>query len=542
MAVYNAGDLYTDVISGFSRLPASNEIVRSRMALWFLLTPLVFGQGLSGPHSVRGIVRNAVSGAPVRNARVTLDGIPDGSDTDLPSITMLSGVGGEFHFDRLPPGRYRCRALKPEFQPEHWPPEEFAVPGPSAAGLVLNLKPYGNIQGTVSNQFDEPLGNVLLVLYAATFSDGEQTVREVIRFWTDQNGHFVVTRLLPDKYYLKLTGRHGGTETHFGPEKPRYAPWESFPPLYFGGARDRASATPIEISWGSLAEANVRVDLQPAFRIRGRLAGSLPSKPVQFKLLQGPEPGEPQRAALDGATGEFEIFDVLPGKYTLRATAEKSRGEVPVTVGSADVPDVAISLAPGVTVTGSVAALPGEERRDGGCTVSLRDRDSDLDGIPQPGGQFTIPDVFPGEYRVAAHCFNAYPVSVSMGTTDLLANPVITISKVAPPPIDIVVRQGGSLRATLAAPFSSGSAVLLVPSFPSPTGPVLMPANPAVPSGASSGAILTGLPPGEYTAYGSASSEVEFRNPAFLRSLTGGTPVRIEEGRRAEIVIRKVSQ
>ena len=541
--------------------------MRSR-TLSCLLASSAFGQALTGPYSVQGTVRNTVSGEPVRNAQVVLERVPSADLPTNPTVqefgapqtkSTISGVGGEFHFDNLPAGRYNCLARRPDFMQEDGSPQNpgtFVVPRAPGDGLVqLKLTPYGAIQGSVVNQFGEPLEYVLVIVRAISTWDGERITSEVARPRTNHRGQFLVTRVLPGRYSVKVVGRDGGTETHVGPEKMHYAPWESFAPTYSGGAPDGASAAPIEVAAGSLVQTDFRVDLQRAFRIRGKLAGYRPPESVKFELLQGNEPGEPQRAVLDGVTGEFEILDVLPGAYTLRATQDKTRGEVAVTVAGGDLVDIPISLAPGVTVSGSthfVAARGASAMSGGGqlraaCSVFLREhrrRDAEFAGLPRDTGQFTIEDVFPGEYRVSIRCDGGYALSASFGNIDLLTNPVITLSKDATPPIEIICQPGGGfLKARFAGEAPLGHAFLLVPSFPSFTGPILIgPTVGALPR-LPGGVMFSGLAPGEYSVYGlSKSEDADFRDPAFLQSLSGGTTVRIEDGKTTEVAIGKVSK
>lgn len=539
-----------------------------RVTLCFLLASSAFGQTLTVPYSVKGTVRNTVSGEPVRNAQVVLERIPGADLRTDPAAqefgtpqtkSTMSGAGGEFHFDNLAAGHYSCLARRPDFMTENGSPQNpgtIVVPRPSGDGLVqLKLTPYGAIQGTVVNQFGEPLEYVLVIVRSISTWDGERITSEVARPRTNNLGHFLVTRILPGTYYVKVVGRDGGTETRVGPEKMHYAPWESFAPAYFGGAPERASAAPIEVAAGSLVQTDFRVDLQRAFRIRGKLEGYRPPDSVRFELLHGNEPGEPQRAVLDGVTGEFEILDVLPGAYTLRATQDKTRGEVALTVAGVDLGGISIALAPGVTINGSThfVAAPGASAVSGGgqfraaCSVDLREhrrRDSEFVGIPEATGQFTMPDVFPGEYRVSIQCNGGYALSASFGNIDLLTNPIITITKDATRPIEIACQPGGGLlKARFAGETPSGRAVLLVPSFPSFAGPVLIgPISATLPK-LPGDVMFSGLAPGEYSVYGlSKSEDLDYHSAAFLQSLSGGTTVRIEDGKTTEVAIEKISK
>jgi hypothetical protein len=539
------------------------------MTLFFLVASSALGQALTGAYSVRGTVRNAVTGQAVRNAVVVLERVPDAKLPTEPVVensgmperkAAISGPGGEFHFDGLRAGQYHYLARRPDFMAEHESPQKpgvFVVPrSPSDGPIQLSLTPYGAIQGNVVNQFGEPVESALVIVLSAGIRDGERTTSQVARLQTYHRGHFQATQLPPGRYYVKVAGRDGGTETHLGPEKVHYAPWESFTPAYFGGAPDRASATPIEVAAGALVQADFRVNFERAFRIRGKIKDYRPSEPVSFELLRGNEPGEPQRGVLDRVTGEFEILDVLPGAYTLRATQAETRDEVAVTVAGEDVVDISVALAPGVTVSGSThfvstsspgaSAVPDDVQFLATCRVGLREHghpDSERGAIPNGPSQFTIPDVFPGEYRVLINCYGGYAVSASFDGVDVLTNPIISISKGATPRIEISCQLGGgSLKARFAAEIPSEAAVLLAPSFPTFTGPVLSPVSVLGPTFPRQ-AIFGGLAPGEYSVYGLLNSEeVEFRNPAVLQSLTGGKTVRIEDGKTTEVVIQKVSK
>jgi hypothetical protein len=535
-----------------------------KVTLCFLLASSAFGQSQTGPYSVRGTVRNTVSGEAVRNALVTLDPLasPDFPATPAQEVApprtkaAISGPGGEFYFDGLPAGHYLCSARKPDFMPEDRSPlnsGDIVLPRTAADGPIqLNLTPYGAIQGRVVNQYGEPVEYVLLVVLSVHASDGEQVTNEVVRLRTNQRGEFLVTRVLPGKYYVKVVGRDGGTETLAGIEKADYAAWESFAPSYFGGARELGSATPIEVAPGSIPRADFRVELQPAFRIRGKLEGFTASAPVTFELLQGDEPAEPQRAIVKGATGDFEILDVLPGTYTLRATQDKKRGELAVSVAGADVREISIALEPGMTVSGTThlvgasappAAAMSGVRPMSPCTARLRDRrrlDEEVVGQLPITGRFQ--EVFPGEYQVVIRCDGGYPLTGTFGNLNLLANSVITISKGAASTIEITFQAGGgSLKARFAGEKPLEGAFLLVPSFPTLTGPILTPAKPLGVPIFDGPAIFIGLAPGLYSVYGfSTVKDVEFRNTNFLQSLSGGTAVRIEEGKAAEVVIERV--
>ena len=533
-------------------------------ALGLLLVLSAFGQAQKGAYSLNGIVRNSVTGEPVRSALVVLEAAPSrnqarsairGGAEKPQTKAALSGPGGEFHFEGLSEGQYSFVAQKPGFMGDEnpWKSGMLVIPQPQAdAALRVNLTPLGTIEGKVVNQYDEPLENVVLTVYSLAIIDGEKSAFKVGTVWTDDRGQFLLTQVMPGKYCVKAEGMRGGTETHFGTYAMRYAPWESFSPIYFGGATDIASAALIPVAAGTRARADFRLDMQPSFRIRGKVEGYTASETVSFELLQGGDRTEPSRALLDVTTGKFEILDVPPGTYKLRAAQEKMRGEVMVNIGSADFNDVSITLLPAATIKGSSRSVLGPvtgPQNFGFCEVILNEpwyAYSFHTPSPRADDEIVIEDMFPGEYQVRLSCNGAYPQSATLGGVDLLTNRTITISPgVSMLPIVIEYRPGGgTLKVKFGDQVPEHVAVLLVPAFPASNGPMLQSTTRSVAGQAGEDMIpFSNLAPGEYSVYGLAPSEdAEFRNPKFLRALSGAARVHIEDGKTAEVTITSISK
>ncbi|HEY3743351.1 MAG TPA: carboxypeptidase-like regulatory domain-containing protein [Bryobacteraceae bacterium] len=458
--------------------------------------------------------------------------------------SMLSGPNGEFHFNNLPAGRYLCDAQKFDFDSQPASIADFELPqSPPERAINLALIPYGVIRGTVVNQFGEPLEYVLVVVETAAASP-----RQIGRLRTDHLGRFSLTRVPPDQYFVKVAGRDGGTETAMGIEKDPYRTWDSFAPAYLDGSHERTSAQPIEVNEGSVVQANFQVELQPAFRVRGKLEGFRQGEPVVFQLLQGNERAEPQRAVVDGVTGDFQLVEVLAGTHTLRATQGRTRGETPLTVGEANTTVSSIALTPGVTINGtkSVIGFPTESLKEEGaprCEIALhesRRREADPGSGPPMPDEFIFQDVFPGEYRAELWCTRGYPISATFGGVDLMANPIITVTSGPQPPIAVTTqRGGGTLKARVTGEADSeGAMLMLVPSFPTLQEPFLKSLSERV-----AGIVLfEDLAPGEYRLYAMTMPE----NPAYWngypQSLSGGLAIQIEDGKTNEVTVERISQ
>ena len=328
---------------------------------------------------------------------------------------------------------------------------------------------------------------------------------------------------------------------------------------------------PIQVNLAPLGMAENIVgnkpDEQPhsVFRISGKVQGHIAPEAVTFELLRGADQIRPDGGGqFYPLTGEFEVAGVAPGEYRLRVAQGKMRGEAKVNIASTDVSGVSISLMSPSTVRGvmrSVGGRAGAIRYPNPCNVNLSKEWPPKPGavhVPnwQPNGQFTLDDVFPGEYQVHFLCFGAYVQSASFGAGDLVRNPVVIIAADAPlPSLEIdYTPGGGALQATFKDPAVPFEAVLLVPDFPAANGPELQRVQRL--SAANSPEVqqvarllggptqdqdmfqFSNLTPGDYTIYTFPKFEnVELRNPAFLRALSGGIRARIEDGEIAQLTI-----
>jgi hypothetical protein len=572
-----------------------------RRAIAFLFSfPLVAQQ--TGDYSMSGIVSNAETGEPVKYALVTLMSVPKFEPENRPANQVVprqmhtqTDGAGQFQFHGLAKGSYTLGAQKPGFNPAFKPSGQLQLDGQiqvdgSVSGVQIQLSPLGVIEGKVVDQNDEPLRGVNIIALQVTINDGDRETNRSRAVTTDDRGMFRLWNLAPGKYYLKAAGKSGGTQHYVGDGMPYYSSWESFTPVYFGGGGTLESATAIEIGPGSKGAVDFHLNFEPAFRVRGTLDGA-PSGTVTFELLQSAEDVSASRTSLNSTTGRFEIQDVTPGTYTLRVTQEgKMRGEARVTVKDGDVNGISISLAPAATVravTRVIGAplmmkqMPGFDRMlaeaqkqveatraagantgdvdlkqlmdeanqaiEPNCIVALHGQGRNpMSGVvPRPrNGQtpdeHVIGDFLPGDYRVRVQCTNGYPISVLAGGVDLLANPTLTIAPGSPvPTIEVQVKPGGgTLHGELAvkpAPESAG--ILLVPASGRASGPVMVPliGDPA------SDFERPFLAPGDYTAYGFSNwQQIEFRNPAFLETLSGGISVHIEDGKEQQVTITRL--
>jgi hypothetical protein len=530
---------------------------------------------------IGGAVVNSVTGEPVRNALVTLLGVPSMDDIGAgranfdpadapPRKTTFTGPAGEFEFIGVGKGSYQLSAQKPGFNPafgdpENRPPriEELAS---SVSGVQIKLAPMGAIEGKVVDQYGDPIPHGNIAVITVMVLDGYQSTSVSRTATTDDRGIFRVANLPAGKYYVKATGKTGGTYMYVGENATRADTWESFAPAYFGGGAELISVTPFVIGAGTEARADLSLKLEPAFKIRGALENFTAHETVAFTLIQGEEEVSASRSTLNGTNGKFEIDDVIAGNYLLRAQqGSKTRGELPVSVSGGDVNDVPVTLSPPVAVQvsermiGELPKMPPDpdgDREDSGpagCTVNLhssrgRENVIGLRGFVaqrQTNGEMNIPAVFAGRYRIQVVCSGGYPLSIQSGGTDLFANPQITIQPgVAPAPIEINLKLGGgTIEGKLELdPFPPQAGVLLVPKFSASTGPRMTPVG-AFPGAGDQHFEFENLAPGDYMVYALSNTHgLEFRDPTFLQALTNGVGVKVEDGKTSKIELSSVAK
>ena len=475
---------------------------------------------------VGGIVLNAVTGAPLSRAAVI-----------IPESAALTDAGGAFRFCRLPAGSYYVSAEKPRFAEAY----TRVVIGPSREDVVLRLQPLSAIAGKVVDANGEPVEHATIQLISSVVTEGRRHVRLESTVPTDDRGQYRLAGFLPGRYYVRAAGWEGST--------PHPDAHETFAPVYYGGAADISSAAPVTIERGRDLRADFSVDLRPGYRIGGAIAGFSPLLPGKIELLAAG--GEPSGApvALDAATGRFQIDDVAPGRYILRATQgedrSRRRGEVALEV-TRNTNGVVVALTGSVVLRGVVRMAASEAAPPPpNCMIRLSPadvwiwEDAALEAATEPSGGFEIEGVLAGRYRLRMDCPNGYLSAVRMGEADLLANNELSIPPgTAPPPIEAVLASnGGTVDVTATHDGEPGPAwVLLLPASGNELHTRLAQLNAKL--------TLSGLAPGDYLAYAWTGSPeaFEYASPDVREAWAGrAVSVRVGEGDRQSVALRIAS-
>jgi Carboxypeptidase regulatory-like domain len=512
---------------------------------------------------ISGTVTNSQTGQPVKQALVVTTAPTPSKPASNSAVRVakprirsqqiptLSDGAGNFSLTGLGAGTYSLTVQKNGYTLDPGTVQEAVEVGPSRDAVALRLLPLGKIAGRVTDSEGDPVPGVSVRAVRVLLQDGRRSFEEQRPGTTDDRGQYRLWNLESGEYYIAAAGRSGGTLTYVGPLSSGGV-HEGFAPVYYPAASDRASATPIALAPGQEFAADLKVAMQPAFRVRGTLRNVSVREPVKVELLRGAGETGANRVLVNGATGRFEANDVVPGTYLLRASQgegeTETRGERHVQVGRADVDGLVVELVAGVTVTGVVRSGQVDVRRGRTfpprCDVILfpaeteGNSDSALIGSSDEDGKFTIDGVHTGHYRVHVQAFGGYVASLVSGTTDLSKGAELVIGPGTPPePLEVVLRSdGGSIAGTIdeSAKLANGAWVVLAPAV----------------GGEAESAIVSlgkfefqGLAPGDYQVYLFKDMEnIEYRNPEVLRGLRGGESVHVTAGGQTTVTLKTVAQ
>jgi hypothetical protein len=358
-----------------------------------------------GTARIVGRVTDAVSGKPVRHARlllVPLDGVPltNWKRTD---------AQGRFEYTQLRARRYRLTASA-----EGLIQMEYGQKRPGESGIAIQVRddeeftanvalPRGSaIEGLLFDEFGDPAPGISVRVGRKQFAAGRQRIVPAEgpgqRAVTDDRGRYRISRLDPGEYYVMALSGVYVSEMAAG----------GFAPTYYPSVTDPLAATPISVSFG--ADANATFALNPArtLTVAGRMVGP-DGAPVNGRgaimLFTRDSLKRPEFHVARGgveADGTFLLRNVPEGSYTLQGfgappadyKGPMNLGAMPfgwtaVTVGDADVDNVVLKVTNGATLRGKFiledpAIAPPPARMARVSTVPVEFDSAPLAGGPAP--------------------------------------------------------------------------------------------------------------------------------------------------------------
>jgi len=583
----------------------------------------------TGTGLIMGTVTMAGSGRPVEGVRVTLNGAELRG-----SRSALTNDDGQFVFSSLPAGTFTVRATLTGHISGTYGQKQPGKPGTSIAladgqqlkNASFEIAKGGVISGSVFDEKNRPSIGTPVRVMRWMIQSGERILTTAGNGTTDDRGVYRIYNLTPGDYLVSAVPRNTASEivtTADAMNQARTAelmslglaapaspitvsidssgrvinssgiagpgePVQGYAPVFYPGTTQLVTARAIRVG---IAEEQLGIDfgLQRVAlsTVTGQVVvpnGQNPTT-IQIRLLQteGGALGLGQQTARPAQNGTFSFRSVVPGQYTVFATANIVEPRTPGPVSApaervemlavnqpgvqrriwaqADVfvdgavpPVVSLTMQEGLPVSGHItfdgtAPQPTGSQRVrvmmnplGAALQSLGL--GNLSATVDAGGRFTVNGVIPGRYRVSASGAQGWSVkSVIANGVDVLDFPFDIAAGESTPNVTIQFGDRntdlkGVLTDATGAPSSDYSVVI----FPDdqrywvPFARRMRSTRPAT----DGRFAFVGFPPGEYRIAAVTDVETgEWLDPEFLRQLLPASiSVRLADGQQVTQDIR----
>jgi protocatechuate 3,4-dioxygenase beta subunit len=417
--------------------------------------------------TMEGTVYNALGGAPLRKATVTLNRQSNGAlaPGTRTSYSATSDGSGHYTISGIEPGAYRVNASRTGYLSMQYNARRPEGPGTpldvaraqKATGVDFKLTPHGVVTGKVSDEDGDPMENVQIQLMHMAYNQGRKQLQQVNGSGTNDLGEYRISGVTPGKYFLCAI-YHGRRPMNMAPDDQAQ---EDYATTCYPGVTDIAAASNIEMGPGDQMQGvNVRMTKMHTVHISGHVAdnsvtaqtadagrgaavnmlngGLMPMNArIQLRLqprnalnANGMNINAPVRQ-----DGSFLFPSVAPGSYYLIATNNQGGRNgahavrQPLEVGDTNVEGVSIALNPGADITGHVRYDGDPPQPLPSLTVRLSPREVNP-GIPPPqpakvqdDGSFHFDDVNLEAYNVNINTPQGlYLKAVRSGNTDVMVS------------------------------------------------------------------------------------------------------------------------
>lgn len=451
--------------------------------------------------TVEGVVRNAVTGEPLKKANIALLKV-DPRNPSFPATTSTNPEG-KFALKAIEPGQYRLSVERAGFVRT----EYGARPGGSWGGgatltlakgqkmssIDFTLSPHSVITGRVLDEDGDPVQGAQIQLLRHRFYQGKKQLMPVSYSGTNDLGEYRMFGVAPGKYYLSVTSRsnnsYGGVDRSANPQ-----PDEGYATTYYPGTPDIGGAAQINVALGrTIQGVDATLRKTKTFRVKGIVTGAPRAGNRGGMLNIRPKDAGEMSFGFDrnmsnfrGPSGEFEVRGIRPGSYIVEAMYadgpdQMMVGRTSIDVGDRDVENVTVSLGGGIEVRGNIrvdgqAQLSFAEMRVylepkvrgsmmGGNTVARSNED----------GAFTVLRAMPDSYyvRVMGAPAEFYLKSVRLADIDVLEHGLDLEKSTSASGLDVVMSPGaatvdGSVADEKGNPIK-GAVVLLKPKDAKPS-------------------------------------------------------------------------
>ena len=456
------------------------------------------------PGAVQGVVRNSVTGAPVRKALVVMRSVYRHE-----GYTALSDATGRFHIDNVKPGEYGLvaeaqgyvRRLLIDFEPSQIVK---VTEGSTIQDFEIRVEPLSVISGRVLNERGEPLSDARVEYLRYTYSRGGVAVSTGGFAVTNDRGEYRLFDIAAGRWYLRVS-KSIPYPTATGRVHREVADSE-YGYTYYPDVTREQEAIGLELSPGmETGQIDIRIRRSRVFRIRGKVVDGrtgqlVPNADVE---IQG------QGHVASHADGLFDARGMPPGVYHVAASWKQGDASFFAAAQEAVITDhdadgLVLRLELPLQVTGTAVVEQGTPDAMKNLRVMLEPVSGMMStqiGVVQEDGGFRIPNIAAGqEYRVwmERQPKGTYLKSARVGTQDATAEAHVEMAPGAPLAL-VFGADGGRVRGAVqgAQPGSGSLMVTLAPSG-GLSGRMDLVQTVDTESGAFT---IEGVPPGEYKLF-----------------------------------------
>lgn len=316
----------------------------------------------AGP-AIEGVVVRAGTGEPLANAQVTLtradasliaaQARSRGSTSN--TAQTVTDRSGRFSFNNIQPGSYRIAAARNGYAKQEYGQRVFGGLGrvltvasaDARERITISLTPAGTVTGVVRDSSGEPLVGLQVRLLRHVYgASGQRTFITAGTGRTDDRGEYRVFWVTPGRYYLVAHPLASARAVAIlgEPGSPNEILETRMAPTYYPGSIDVSQASLLDVRPGAeLSGIDISISPQSLHRVRGSVVDSTSGQPPRSASItivpRGPAATTAGLLATtspyDPADGTFELRDVAPGAYWVRATVTAASPDSIVTASAA---------------------------------------------------------------------------------------------------------------------------------------------------------------------------------------------------------------
>src|SRR5881397_2493237 len=335
--------------------------------------------------TIEGFVVRAGTNEAVVRARVTAlktgeaNGVPIQRVGAQNITAVMTDNQGHFVLKDLDPGSYTVTAQRNGFARQGYGERAPGRPGTPlkvVAGqrlqdIVFRLFPAATISGRVFDATGEPLAGINVQTLRSVYDqNGKRTLQPVGSARTNDRGEYRIYWITPGRYYVNaspppIVQIFPATNEFLEP---------GYVTTYYPGTTDSSTAVAVEVQAGSESNTiDFTLTRQSLFRVRGRVfdtrTGQVPQNANISLTPRTPGFGPMfvvSPVNYNTADGTFELRDVAPGAYWVRAIAvnpapgltpdmARNTVQVAVNVSNGDLDNVVLGLSSGFSIRGRIS-------------------------------------------------------------------------------------------------------------------------------------------------------------------------------------------